>query len=73
MARRPTARQPIYKNVMVELSVNDKKPCMFCQNKKISEKLYGKMYQLNDVVAHYYCIVNEFPQMIYYTIIIYYF
>jgi len=57
VARRPTARQPIPKNVLVELSVSHNKACMFCGQKEISEKLYGLLYQLNDVIVHYFCIL----------------
>lgn len=60
IARRPTARQPIPKNVLVELSVSHNKACMFCGQKEISEKLYGQLYQLNDIIVHYFCIVNGF-------------
>ncbi|XP_027844173.1 G2/M phase-specific E3 ubiquitin-protein ligase-like isoform X2 [Aphis gossypii] len=57
IARRPTARQPIPKNVLVELSVSHNKACMFCGQKEISEKLYGQLYQLNDIIVHYFCIL----------------
>ncbi|KAL4143815.1 hypothetical protein QTP88_006091 [Uroleucon formosanum] len=57
VARRPTARQPIPKNVLVELSISHNKACMFCGQKEISEKLYGLLYQLNDVICHYFCIL----------------
>ncbi|KAL5241794.1 hypothetical protein ACI65C_009204 [Semiaphis heraclei] len=57
VARRPTARQPIPKNVLVELSPSHNKACMFCGQKEISEKLYGLLYQLNDVICHYFCIL----------------
>ncbi|XP_029347654.1 PHD finger protein 7 isoform X3 [Acyrthosiphon pisum] len=57
VARRPTARQPIPKNVLVELSTSHNKACMFCGQKEISEKLYGLLYQLNDVICHYFCIL----------------
>ncbi|XP_025198524.1 PHD finger protein 7-like isoform X2 [Melanaphis sacchari] len=57
VARRPTARHPIPKNVLVELSVSHNKACMFCGQKEISEKLYGLLYQLNDVIVHYFCIL----------------
>lgn len=57
-ARRVTARQPIPQDVLVELSVQHNKACMFCGKKDISEKLYGLLYQLNDVVVHYFCIVS---------------
>ncbi|XP_022178090.1 PHD finger protein 7-like isoform X2 [Myzus persicae] len=57
VARRPTARQAIPKNVLVELSSSHNKACMFCGQKEISEKLYGLLYQLNDVICHYFCIL----------------
>jgi len=63
---KPTACQPMRKNVMVELSVSHNKACMLCGQKEISEKLYGLLYQLNDVVVHYFCIVSEFPQILQY-------
>lgn len=71
MARRPTARQAIPKNVLVELSSSHNKACMFCGQKEISEKLYGLLYQLNDVICHYFCIVNRFFQIFMYIIFIY--
>jgi len=64
VARRPTARQPIPKNVLVELSSSHNKACMFCGQKEISEKLYGLLYQLNDVICHYFCIVNRFSHIL---------
>ncbi|KAL5239020.1 hypothetical protein ACI65C_006430 [Semiaphis heraclei] len=57
VATKPSARQPILKNVMTELSIKHNKACMLCGKKDISEKLYGLMYQLNDVIVHYYCIL----------------
>lgn len=35
---------------------------MFCGRKEISEKLYGLLYQLNDVIVHYFCIVSTSPE-----------
>ncbi|KAL5239440.1 hypothetical protein ACI65C_006850 [Semiaphis heraclei] len=57
VATKPPARQPIPKNVMTELSIKHNKACMLCGKKDISEKLYGLMYQLNDVIVHCYCIL----------------
>jgi len=66
VAPKRTARQPILKNVMTELSIKHNKACMLCGQKEISEKLYGLMYQLNDVVVHCFCLVNGFPQVLIY-------
>lgn len=62
MVRKVTVRQPIPDNVLVELSPKHDKKCMFCGRKEISEKLYGILYQLNDVVVHYFCIVSTSPE-----------
>ncbi|XP_060860378.1 uncharacterized protein LOC132937598 [Metopolophium dirhodum] len=56
-ASKPTVCQPIRKNVMVELNLMHNKACMLCGHKEISEKLYGLLYQLDDVVIHHYCIL----------------
>ncbi|XP_060856871.1 PHD finger protein 7-like [Metopolophium dirhodum] len=56
-ASKPTVSQPIRKNVMVELNLMHNKACMLCGHKEISEKLYGLLYQLDDVVVHYFCIL----------------
>lgn len=58
MVRKQSARQGIPKDVLVQLSPRHGKECMFCGRKDISEKLYGLLYQLNDVVVHYFCIVS---------------
>ncbi|XP_003241382.1 PHD finger protein 7 isoform X2 [Acyrthosiphon pisum] len=57
VAAKPTACQPIRKNVMVELKLVHNQACMLCGRKEISEKLYGLLYQLDDVVVHYFCIL----------------
>ncbi|KAL5239048.1 hypothetical protein ACI65C_006458 [Semiaphis heraclei] len=57
VASKPDASQPILKNVITELSFKHNKACMLCGMKDISEKLYGLMYQLNDVIVHFYCIL----------------
>lgn len=51
-------RQPVPKDVMVELDERHNKQCMLCMEKDISEKKYGILYQLNDVIVHYFCIVS---------------
>ncbi|XP_060858907.1 G2/M phase-specific E3 ubiquitin-protein ligase-like [Metopolophium dirhodum] len=56
-ASKPTVCQPIRKNVMVELNLMHNKACMLCGHKEISEKLYGLLYQLDDVIIHHYCIL----------------
>lgn len=58
IVRKVTARQPIPKDVLVELTPRHNKECMFCGHKDISEKKYGPLYQLNDVIVHYFCIVS---------------
>ncbi|XP_050520438.1 PHD finger protein 7-like isoform X2 [Daktulosphaira vitifoliae] len=55
--RRVSARQGVPKDVLIELSPRHDKACMFCGRKEISEKLYGQLYQLNDVIVHYFCIL----------------
>lgn len=57
MARRLTACEPIPTNVWVELSAVHNKACMLCGQKEISEQLYGKLYQLNDIIVHYFCLL----------------
>ncbi|XP_050441847.1 PHD finger protein 7-like isoform X2 [Adelges cooleyi] len=57
LVRRQSARQPMPKDQMVELGLRHGKACMFCGRKEISEKLYGFLYQLNDIVVHYFCIL----------------
>lgn len=57
IVRKVTARQPIPKDVLVELTPRHNKECMFCGHKDISEKKYGPLYQLNDVIVHYFCIL----------------
>lgn len=49
---------------MIELNVSHNKACMLCGQKEISEKLYGLLYQFNDVIVHYFCIVSGFPQIL---------
>lgn len=67
VARRLTACEPIPTNVWVELSAVHNKACMLCGQKEISEQLYGKLYQLNDIIVHYFCLVSVLPQIcIYY-------
>ncbi|XP_025410978.1 PHD finger protein 7-like isoform X2 [Sipha flava] len=55
--RKVTAKQPMLKDKMVVLSLRDGKACMFCNRKEISEKAYGPLYQLNDIIVHYFCIL----------------
>lgn len=59
--RRLTTRQSVPKDVLVELSRNHNKDCMFCGHKEISEKLYGILYQFNEIIVHYFCIVSVLP------------
>lgn len=61
MVREQTTPQKTLKNKLVELRVRPKKGCMLCGSKKVNEKLYGILYQIDDIIAHYLCIVNEFP------------
>jgi len=68
VVRKVTVRQPIPKDVLVELSPRHDKACMFCGRKEISEKLYGILYQLNDVVVHYFCIVSTSSEYNFYII-----
>jgi len=51
---------------MVELNLKHNKACMLCGHKEISETLYGLLYQLDDVVVHYFCIVSGFPKILKY-------
>lgn len=60
LVRRPTVLDSIPKNVLLELSPKHNKKCMFCGRKEISDTLYGRLYQLNDVIVHYYCLVSVF-------------
>jgi len=48
---------------MVELRVGHK-ACMLCGHSETSEKLYGTLYQLNDVIVHRFCVVNRFPYIL---------
>jgi len=57
IVRRVSVRQPTSKEVFVELNPRHNKQCMFCSRKEISEKLYGQLYQLNDIIVHYFCIL----------------
>lgn len=66
IAFKPADRQPIPRPVKVELSLRNKKVCMLCGRKEISEKLYGKLYKLDDIVIHHYCIVSGFNKILTY-------
>lgn len=64
VALRLTSDQPIPKNVLVKLSVNHNKFCMFCESNKISEKYYGELYQLNYIITHSFCLVSGFLELL---------
>jgi hypothetical protein len=32
--------------------------CLFCGRDEDNELLYGKIYELDDIVTHYYCLVR---------------
>ncbi|XP_015377892.1 PREDICTED: PHD finger protein 7-like [Diuraphis noxia] len=54
----PTTRRgtKLAYNKKVEL-IDGEKACMLCGHKETSEILYGKLYQLNDVIVHNFCLV----------------
>ncbi|XP_060882047.1 PHD finger protein 7-like [Metopolophium dirhodum] len=54
-AHTSTALQPYSQKV--ELNKSQKKKCMLCGHKKISQQLNGSLYMLNDVIVHYFCIM----------------
>lgn len=33
------------------------KPCVFCNDPENNEIKYGKIYQHNEIITHYYCLV----------------
>lgn len=56
--RKLKPRQHAPKDQLVELDESHNKQCMLCMQKDISEKKYGTLYQFNDVIVHYFCIVS---------------
>lgn len=47
------------KSAFTELRLADKRKCMLCGRKETSEKLYGPLYKLDNVVVHFFCIVSK--------------
>jgi hypothetical protein len=40
------------------IKMERRKVCLFCNQDEDDELLYGKFYELDDIVTHYYCLVR---------------
>lgn len=40
------------------LKMERRKVCLFCNRDENNELLFGKIYELDDIVTHYYCLVR---------------
>lgn len=50
-----------------ELRENPNLACLFCKRTTDNEHVYGKIYTLKDITCHYFCVVSEIIDKIYYN------
>lgn len=46
-------------NKILEITVPDlEKTCVFCHKHEVNTVEWGPLYELNDVIVHYFCLVS---------------
>ena len=38
--------------------LKEQEKCIFCRHNEINELQYGKMYKIENIITHYFCMVS---------------